>query len=357
MVPACQVVSAPAETYGAGDASTSLRRRPPVIGSRTEEGILDTSPIGLKSRAKDLLGANTGLYRTVSAAYRSLSVLKGMAHVAQRAHTIMMGSRPIVVAYASEPRPRWGHGRPPHAGLEAVIGAGRARYEASIRELGQYRAAMEAIADVAEPDSEEASWTNPYLSGLDAAALYGMIATKRPKRYLEIGSGYSTRLVARAKRDQRLATRILSIDPTPRASVDSLCDEVMRSPMEDIDLATFDRLELGDVLFFDGSHHAFMNSDVVTLFLDVLPRLKAGVLVHVHDIFLPFDYPPDWVDRYYSEQYLLAMALIANWRALEVVFPCQYIARDPALWSLAQSALGSRAAGGTAASFWLKTRA
>jgi hypothetical protein len=310
----------------------------------------------MKSKAKELLGANPGLYRTVSAAYRSLMVLKGMAGVAQRAHDVMMGQRPIVVDYAGRPRPRWGYGRPSHAGLDALIAAGRPRYEAELRALGHFRGAIEAIAETAPPDSTEVSWNNTFLSGIDAAILYGMIASKRPKRYFEIGSGNSTRLVARAKRDHGLTTHILSIDPSPRTAVDSLCDEIMRSPLEDVDVAIFDALEAGDVLFFDGSHHAFMNSDVVTLFLDVLPRLKAGVHVHVHDIFLPYDYPPDWVERYYTEQYLLAMALLAHWRVLAVAFPCQYVVRDPALWSLAVALLGPRAEGGTASSFWLETR-
>jgi predicted O-methyltransferase YrrM len=293
----------------------------------------------------------------VSGAYRSLSVLKGMATVAQRGTDIMMGQRPIVIAYGSEPRPRWGYGRGPHAGLEAVITPGRPRYEAVIREIAAHRAAIDAVPEQGDPDGEEACWHNSFMSGLDATVLYGLVASRRPKLYLEVGSGYSTKLVARAKRDQKLETRIVSIDPMPRAAVDSLCDEVVRSPMEDVDLATFDRLERGDVLFFDGSHHAFMNSDVVTLFLEVLPRLKPGVIVHIHDIFLPYDYPPDWIERYYTEQYLLAVALLAQWRVLETMFPCQFVARDPALATQVQQSLGPRAYLSTAASFWLEIKA
>lgn len=324
-----------------------------LIARRTT---LETPPTGLKGKAKDLLGKNTGLYRAVSGAYRSLDVLKGMATVAQRGHDIMMGQRPIVIDYGRVPRPRWGHGHGPHPGLDAVIGAGRSRYEALIREIAAHRDAIESVPESSDPDGEEASWRNSYMSGLDAAALYGIVSSRRPRLYLEVGSGYSTKLVARARRNQKLDTRIVSIDPMPRAAVDSICDEVVRSPMEDVDLATFDRLERGDLLFFDGSHHAFMNSDVVTLFLDVLPRLKPGVIVHVHDIFLPYDYPPDWIERYYTEQYLLAMALLAQWRALEILFPCQYVAKDAALSALVHSQIGPRAELSAAASFWLEIR-
>jgi predicted O-methyltransferase YrrM len=283
-------------------------------------------------------------------------VLKAMAAVAQRGQSIMMGQRPILIGYGSEPRPRWGYGRGPHPGLDAVIATGRAKYEGVIREIAAHRAAIEAVPDVGLAESEEACWQNAFMSGLDAAVLFGLVSSRRPKLYLEVGSGYSTKLVARAKREQKLATRIVSIDPMPRAAVDSICDEVVRAPMEDVDLATFDRLEPGDVLFFDGSHYAFMNSDVVTLFLDVLPRLKAGVIVHIHDIFLPYDYPPEWIERYYTEQYLLAMALLAEWRRFDVMFPCQYVAKDAALSAVVRSLVGPRADLSAAASFWLEIR-
>jgi hypothetical protein len=309
----------------------------------------------MKNRAKTLLAGVPGLYRTASAAYRSLDVVQGMLDVAKRADDIMMGARPIVVSYGGVPRPRWGHGTPPHAGLAAVLERGRARYADVIRACAPFRAAMEAIP-LASADPSEPSWENGYFSGLDAAALYGLLAARRPRRYLEIGSGNSTRLARRAIRDQGLETTITSIDPYPRAEIDALCDTAIRQPLEDADLGAFERLERGDVLFFDGSHHAFMNSDVVVLFLDILPRLAPGVLVHIHDIFLPYDYPPDWAMRYYTEQYLLAVALLAPAHAFEVLLPAQFVARDAALSKLVEQELGPRAMT-SAQSFWLETRA
>jgi len=74
-----------------------------------------------------------------------------------------------------------------------------------------------------------------------------------------------------------------------------------------------------------------MNSDATVIFLDVLPNLPPGVLVHFHDIFLPDDYPPDWIGRYYSEQYLLAAYLLAKGNAVEVLQPNYFISRDPEL--------------------------
>jgi hypothetical protein len=138
-------------------------------------------------------------------------------------------------------------------------------------------------------------------------------------------------VAARAIRDQQLRTRIISIDPQPRAEIDALCESVIRDPLEKVDLAVFDQLVPGDILFIDSSHRVFTNSDVTVLFLDVLPRLQPGVLVHMHDIFLPHDYPPEWRDRYYSEQYMLAATLLAHGPRFRVALPNAFIAQDPQL--------------------------
>jgi hypothetical protein len=133
---------------------------------------------------------------------------------------------------------------------------------------------------------------------------------------IEIGSGNSTRFARRATRDFELDTRIVSIDPHPRQTVREIASEVIRSPLEDISLDVFSQLKAGDILFYDGSHVCFMNSDVTVFFLEVLPRLNPGVIVHIHDIWLPYDYPPEWIDRYYSEQYLLAAFLLGGGKGI-----------------------------------------
>jgi len=140
-----------------------------------------------------------------------------------------------------------------------------------------------------------------------------------------------------------------------QAQINELCDTVVRQCLEDMDTAMFDELEAGDILFFDGSHHSFMSSDVVVFFLEILPRLRPGVILHIHDIFLPYDYPSEWVERYYTEQYLLAVALMAPQRNFDVVFPAHFVQRDPALSALLDAQVGPRAIGG-GASFWLRTR-
>jgi hypothetical protein len=130
-------------------------------------------------------------------------------------------------------------------------------------------------------------------------------------------------------------------------------------PLEAADISVFSELSDGDVLFFDGSHRTFMNSDATVFFLEVLPQLEAGVLVGVHDIFLPYDYPHEFADRYYSEQYLLAAHLIAGNPLLEPVLPTFYASRDPELRPLAAALWSDRRLAALEPHghcFWLRTR-
>jgi hypothetical protein len=122
----------------------------------------------------------------------------------------------------------------------------------------------------------------------------------------------------------------LSIDPSPRAALDGLVDEHFKARLQDVDLSVFARLGPDDIVMIDGSHQAFTNSDATVFFTEVLPRLPPGVLVYVDDIFLPWDYPPTWGDRWYSEQYLLAAWLLAG-DCLEITLPNFWICNQPDL--------------------------
>ncbi len=161
-----------------------------------------------------------------------------------------------------------------------------------------------------------------------------LVATTRPARYIEIGSGWSTKITRRAARVSGRALHITSIDPEPRAEIDALCDRVVRKPVEEVDLALLDVLDAGDILFIDDSHRVFTNSDCVVLLLEVLPRLRQNVLIHVHDIHLPYDYPPEWNTRYYSEQYPLAAWLLAEGPHLRIELPNLFVSQDADLASL-----------------------
>jgi hypothetical protein len=180
----------------------------------------------------------------------------------------------------------------------------------------------------------EPNWRNPYFSPLDSLSLYSIISIYKPNLYIEIGSGNSTKFAKKAILDNKLTTKIVSIDPEPRAEVDEISDEIIRHRLEDIDLIIFNKLRENDIVFMDSSHLCLMNSDVTVFFLDILPMLNKNVLVHLHDIFLPFDYPPGWEGRYYSEQYILAAYLLANTNNFDVLLPNFFISQDQSLNSI-----------------------
>ena len=234
--------------------------------------------------------------------------------------------------YPVHPKPRWGHGRPAHPGIEAALERWRPNYEQALSDVARYRDLYHSVP-YAQPEGrpQDPYWDNYWFTGLDACALMGLLRHRAPARYLEIGSGHSTMFARYAIDSGGLKTTITSVDPRPRKEIDVLCDQVVRQPLEDCDLEVFDQLEAGDMLFYDGSHRVFTNSDVTVFFLEVLPRLKPGVLVHVHDIFLPDDYPTGWNDRLYSEQYLLAAMLICTAPPFQVVLPNYFVATDPVL--------------------------
>lgn len=171
------------------------------------------------------------------------------------------------------------------------------------------------------------AWTGGAICAFDALALYAMILKYRPRTYLEIGSGMTTCFAHQAIEDAKSGTRIISVDPQPRREVDAICDEVIRDGLETCDLAIFDRLEEGDFLFFDGSHRSFMNSDVTVFFIDILPRIKPGVIIHIHDILLPWDYPESFKYWYWNEQYMLAVYLMNARDVVRPLLPTAWVCR------------------------------
>ena len=133
-------------------------------------------------------------------------------------------------------------------------------------------------------------WNQDWFPRLDAAAAYAMVRTCRPRRIVEVGSGHSTRFMARAVADGGLATRITAIDPEPRASISGLNVEYLRMPVQKIGNELFLTLKKDDILFIDSSHQLKPGSDVEFLVEEILPGLPSGVRVHFHDIFPTFQY-------------------------------------------------------------------
>ncbi len=238
----------------------------------------------------------------------------------------------IFVDYPVKSEPRYGYGKGPHPKLYEIINRDREIYREHLESFLQYADYFTRIP-LRERDDHvaEPSWVNRWIPALDAVGIYGLLSKHNPHLYFEIGSGASTKFARRAVDDQKLRTTITSIDPAPRHEIDVICDTVVRKRIEDVNIALFDKLNDGDMLFVDNSHRIFTNSDVTIIFLDILPRLKPGVIVGFHDIFLPSDYPPQWKYRYYSEQYLLAAYLLAEGKKCRILLPNSFIYDDPEL--------------------------
>lgn len=241
---------------------------------------------------------------------------------------------PVILEYRINPQPRYGYGKPAHPILNKIISCQHDQYKEMLKGFLIHGAALSSIAIDTTEDVAAATFANSYFSGLDAAALYSIVATKNPETFFEVGSGYSTRFVRRAIQDNRLRTRIVSCDPEPRAEITAISDEIIREPFESIDLSLLDKLKENDVLFFDSSHRCFMNSDVTVQFMEAIPRIRGGVFIHIHDILLPYDYPLSWSKRHYSEQYLLAAYLLGGGGNSEIILPLAYVSMDDQLTNL-----------------------
>jgi hypothetical protein len=241
----------------------------------------------------------------------------------------------IELDYSFDSEPRFGHGKPPHPILYALLNEGRERYARRLKEFNGFVSDLtEITVDQPTEGSFRPFWSNGFFTGYDAFALHGFLASERPKSYIEIGSGNSTKFALHAIQKRNLATRVISIDPSPRSEIDWACSQVIRKPLEAVDLRIFESLGEDGLLFFDGSHRCFMGSDATIFFIEVLLRLRPGVLIHVHDIFLPEDYWPQWKDRYYSEQYLLAAWLLGGSKGLQIELPVAFIANDGELTAI-----------------------
>lgn len=175
----------------------------------------------------------------------------------------------------------------------------------------------------------EFHFNNNWFDGTDAIVLHCMIRHLKPKTIIEVGGGFSTRVSAKAcllNGD----TELITIEPNPgdllKQGFPGL-SKLVEKKVEEIDFEFFSQLKDGDILFIDTSHVVKIGGDVNFIYLELLPRLAAGVIIHVHDIFFPFDYPRSWVldaKLFWTEQYLLHAFLAFN-SAYEVLFCNNYM--------------------------------
>jgi hypothetical protein len=266
----------------------------------------------------------------------------------------------ITLEYPVDCKPRWGY-ETPNPFLYDIIDQRRATYRSHLQTFTRFIDDFVRIDARPGPDAHPSDpcWINGWLPALDSVALYAFLVLNKPAHYVEVGSGNSTKFARRAITDHGLPTQIISIDPNPRAEINDICDRTIREPAERVPVEVFDMLGANDILFIDSSHRVLMNSDVTALFLDVLPRLKPGVIVEIHDVTLPYDYPAAWTGRYYSEQYLLAAYLLARGSLFDIELANTFISVDPELqkvmsplWARPQLS-GVETHGG---SFWIRMR-
>jgi len=175
---------------------------------------------------------------------------------------------------------------------------------------------------------------NPAFSTADADLYYLLIRNKKPARIIEVGSGFSTRVALSAiqkNKEEGIITKLTCIEPYEMPWLDKQEGiELIRKKIEDVSPEVFGELNEGDILFIDSSHIIRPGNDVLVEYLEILPLLKKGVMIHIHDIFSHRDYPEKWITeehRFWNEQYLLEAFLYFN-HSFKVLFSVNHLQHD-----------------------------
>jgi predicted O-methyltransferase YrrM len=175
---------------------------------------------------------------------------------------------------------------------------------------------------------------NYYFAPLDAAVLHCMIRHFQPKRIIEIGSGFSTYVSAKASllnmEEHGVDCELTAIEPYPNPTLERGfrgLSHLIAKPLEQVELSFFSQLKENDILFIDSSHVSRIGGDINYIYLEILPKLNRGVIVHVHDIFFPKEYPKGFIFRqhwFFTEQYILQAFLTFN-TAFRVLWGSNYM--------------------------------
>lgn len=180
---------------------------------------------------------------------------------------------------------------------------------------------------------------NPFFGYSSACLLHSIIRSAKTKKIVEVGSGFSTLISQEALSKNWPAGdwHLTCIEPYPKAMVRDLVRQhpshitLLTQKAQEADLNIYTSLEANDILFIDSSHVSGLNSDVNFLFLQILPRLKHGVLVHIHDIYIPYEYPKEhfWGNHklFWNEQYML-QAFLTNNKEVSIILPAFYTQKD-----------------------------
>ena len=203
-------------------------------------------------------------------------------------YTVTNPGRVAILDYSVKPLPLYSPETAPHKGLHEIISDSDDDFAELAKNCLKHKRSFSEITLSASNETLPA-WENGFLPAIDTIVLYTILEKFRPKKYLEIGSG---------------------IDPHPRREIEKIADKWINEPIQSVSVEQFKNLEPNDIVFLDGSHVLHPNSDVMWFFMEILPVIPKGVIIHIHDVFLPYDYP-QWVcDRFFNEQYILAACLL-----------------------------------------------
>jgi predicted O-methyltransferase YrrM len=202
-------------------------------------------------------------------------------------------------------------------------------------DLPKYRSRFESFRD-SSLNTVGFQYANGFFTSPDAEVLYTLVRSTRPRQILEVGCGNSTKIIRQAIIDGGFDCRHRCIDPNPRAEISKLANTVFQVQIQSLKPAELIRdLTNGDIVFIDTSHEVKPANDVAYIYGRLLPFLPCGVLVHVHDIFLPYEYPVGWVRDQglaWGEQYLV-QTMLMNSEQWEVLWPGYYLQRTLAEFS------------------------
>lgn len=224
--------------------------------------------------------------------------------------------------------------------------------------LSKYKKEFKSFSLKGNVKDYEFHLNNLAFDGLDALVYYSIIRTFNPKNIIEVGSGWSTKIAAKAAR-RIPGNRLFSIEPYPQGFLQKGFPgftKLIARKVQEVPFEFFAQLKKNDILFIDSSHTVKTGGDVNYLIFNILPKLNKGVLVHIHDIFFPDDYPKIWIKKahkFWNEQYLLQAFLMFN-NEFEVIYGNTYMGkRYPEEVKKVFSTVWPHVLGG---SFWIRSK-
>lgn len=216
----------------------------------------------------------------------------------------------------------------PLKSVKAVLEKNINAFEELCREAENYNQIFETFKKSSKLTPLAPRFNQDWFCGVDGAMAYTLVRKLKPAKIVEVGTGFSTRFLAQAIKDEGLNTLLYSINPKELHGESKLCSKFFNCTLDKVPLTLLCDLKAGDILFIDASHLFMPGTDLEVLLLQVLPALPKGVYIHFHDIFLPDDYPQDedWLWWAFNEQACLAILLTSG--GYKPVFPSAYLRKE-----------------------------